>query len=268
MPSPDDARGVWVYAVAQQVPAACLSQLTGVAGEPVRVIDGVGLAAVAGDVRLAEYGEAALRRNLEDLDWLGSTARAHHQVIDTVARQVPIVPMRLATVYRDDANVAAVLAERGRDFRTALERTGRRREWGVKVYAARSSDQEAETDPAPAEGGVAAEGSGAQYLRRKRKQLSARQDARQASLSSADAIHAELCRLSAGARLHPPQAPELTGSTAQMILNGAYLLDAGQGDELASAVRALAGQYPAVQIELTGPWPPYSFTGITTAEQA
>jgi hypothetical protein len=31
-------------------------------------------------------------------------------------------------------------------------------------------------------------------------------------------------------------------------------------------VTALAQQHPAVQIELTGPWPPYSFTGVTQPE--
>jgi len=252
---PDEPRAVWVYAVAEQFPAACLSQVTGVAGEPVRAIAAAGLTAAAGDVQLAEFGEEALRRNLEDLDWLDSTARAHHEVIDTVGRQAPVVPMRLATVYRDDASVAAVLIERGRDFRTALERTGGREEWGVKVYAARSAEQ-------PSEQGPTSAGSGAEYLRRKRQKLSAAQDVRQASAASADAIHAAVCQLSAGARLHPPQSPELAGTGTQMILNGAYLLDAGRDDELTAAVTALAGQHPAVQVELTGPWPPYSFTGL------
>jgi Gas vesicle synthesis protein GvpL/GvpF len=166
--------------------------------------------------------------------------------------------MRLATVYRDDDNVAAMLVERDRDFRAALERTGGRREWGVKVYAAPPAGQTASSG----ERGRTSAGSGAEYLRRKRQKLSAAQDARRAGVASADAIHAALCQLSAGARLHPPQSSELTGSSTQMILNGAYLLDAGRDDELTAAVTALARQHPAVQVELTGPWPPYSFTGL------
>jgi hypothetical protein len=63
----------------------------------------------------------------------------------------------------------------------------------------------------------------------KRQKLSAAQDTRRAGAASADAIHAALCQLSAGARLHPPQSPELTGSSTQMILNGAYLLGRGPG---------------------------------------
>jgi hypothetical protein len=46
-----------------------------------------------------------------------------------------------------------------------------------------------------------------------------------------------------------------------MILNAAYLLDSAHGEDFAAAVAALAGQHPGLRIELTGPWPPYSFAG-------
>jgi hypothetical protein len=48
-----------------------------------------------------------------------------------------------------------------------------------------------------------------------------------------------------------------------MVLNAAYLLDAGGeiGDRFAATVAELASAHPELRIELTGPWPPYSFTG-------
>ena len=55
-----------------------------------------GLTAIVGDVGDRDYGEAALRRHLEDLDWLARTARAHHAVLAAVAERGPVVPMRLA----------------------------------------------------------------------------------------------------------------------------------------------------------------------------
>jgi Gas vesicle synthesis protein GvpL/GvpF len=247
-----EPRGVWVYAVTSHKPAVGLDELTGVAGELPRAITAAGLTAVAGDVGLAEFGEGALRRNLEDLDWLAATARAHHRVINAVARQGPAVPMRLATVYRDDGKVGAVLAERGADFRAALERTAEREEWGVKAYAARPA--------APAAAGPAS--SGAAYLQRRRQELSERQDSRRAATASAEQIHAALSALAAGTRLHPPQSPQLTGNSAPMILNAAYLLDSGQGQQFVEGVSDLAERHPAVRLEVTGPWPPYSFAAL------
>jgi hypothetical protein len=43
-----------------------------------------------------------------------------------------------------------------------------------------------------------------------------------------------------------------------MVLNGAYLVDEDRGEEFAAAVAAL--RVPEVDVELTGPWAPYSFT--------
>lgn len=254
-----EPRGVWIYAIAERVAATSLGQLTGVGEGPIRTVAAAGLTAVAEDVELAEFGEEALRDNLEDLEWLEAAARAHHRVIDAVAQQGPLVPMRIATVYGSDASVAAMLADREADFRRALRRISGRQEWGVKAYAARpvAAGDPAAT-PGPASPGT---GSGAAYLRRRRDQLATQKNARRETLANAEIIHAELSRYAAETRLHPPQAPQLTGSKELMILNAAYLLDDGRADDFAALVAALAEQYPSVRLELTGPWPPYSFAG-------
>jgi hypothetical protein len=268
-----ETTGVWVYAIAETVGPGGLAKLSGVGGGPVRPVEAAGLTAIVEDVGLDQYGESALRRNLEDLDWLGAAARAHHRVIDAAGQLGPVVPMRLATVYSDDAGVSTVLAERGADFRQALRRIGTRREWGVKAYEVPPSETGrapggAAAGPAAAGAGPAAAGpaaggagTGAAYLQRRRSELSAHQDARRAALQSAQQVHCELSRLAAENRMHAPQAPQLTGTREPMILNAAYLLDDGRGDDFAAAVSALAEQYPGVRLELTGPWPPYSFAG-------
>lgn len=248
--------GVWVYAVTERAGPALPGQLTGVGGGPVRAVAAGMLAAIASDVPLAEFGESALRGNLENMAWLEATAREHHQVIDAVAQQGPVVPTRLATVYRDDAGVAAMLAGRDADVRAALRRTRARKEWGVKAYAAPPAAPGAAPAPAAAE---AAAGSGAAYLRRRREQLSAQENARSETMASVQTVHNTLSRLAAETRLHPPQAPQLTGSKAPMILNAAYLVDDKRADDFAAAVATLARQRPGVRLELTGPWPPYSF---------
>jgi len=251
-----EPQAVWLYAVAAGTPGAGLDGLRGVAGGPVRAVEADGLTAVAGDVPLAEFGEAPLRRHLEDLAWLEDVARAHHAVIETVGRESPVVPMRLATVYRDDAGVTAALVERGNDFHAALGRIAARTEWGVKAYASRPAG-----DGGPASAQAAPE-SGTAYLRRRRQELSAQADSRHEASASADAIHGRLCGLAVAARLHPPQAPQLSGRDEQMLLNAAYLLDESRGEEFAAAVSALARQHPAVRAEVTGPWPPYSFASL------
>jgi Gas vesicle synthesis protein GvpL/GvpF len=252
---------VWLYAVAADpVEPAELSGILGVSGAPVRTISASDLAAVISDVPIAEFSESALRANLEDLGWLEATATAHHRVIDRLAQDQPLVPMRLATIYSADGSVRAMLDERARDIRTVLERTAACQEWGVKVYAA---GPPAAASPAGSRSSAsAAPVSGADYLRRRKDELAARADSQRDAHVSAEQIYTVLAHHAVASRLHPPQSPKLSGATAAMLLNAAYLVRHASNDEFATAVQQTAAQYPGMQLQLTGPWPPYSFATL------
>jgi Gas vesicle synthesis protein GvpL/GvpF len=257
--------GVWVYAVAESAAADRVRGIRGVAGGPVRRVTVTGLTALVEDVPLDGFGESALRRNLEDLTWLEATARAHHRVIDAAAGGGPVVPMRLATVYSGEEGVRAALADRAADFRGALSRIGTRQEWGIKAYAVpprAAAPAPGSTPSGPPAAGTAAAGAGAAYLRRRREQISGQERARRSALAAARSVHAAVSQIAAATRLHPPQAPQLSGNSDQMILNASCLLDGGQGEELSVLVSALAERHPSLRLELTGPWPPYSFAGL------
>ncbi|MCZ9345759.1 GvpL/GvpF family gas vesicle protein, partial [Streptomyces sp. TRM76130] len=114
--------------------AALQSQLTGVAGDPPRTLRHHGLVAVVSHVPEADFTEESLKAHLEDLDWLTATARAHHQVIDALTVVTTPLPLRLATVFRDDSGVRVMMEEREQTFLRTLERLDGRVEWGVKVY--------------------------------------------------------------------------------------------------------------------------------------
>ena len=231
--------------------------LASVAGQPVHAVPAGGLSAAVSTVSLAEFGQEPLRRHLEDLTWLEQTARAHHHVVEAVADGRPVIPMRLATLYHDDGKVAAMLAERHDDFAAALDQVTGQTEWGVKLYAA--PPPAAGTDPVPAEPGT---GPGASYLSRRRAELTARVDARRADAAAADAVHAALMALASAAQLRPAQATELSDVPRAMILNGTYLVADAESGAFAAAARELADRFPGLGVELTGPWPPYSFAAV------
>ncbi|HEX7744841.1 MAG TPA: GvpL/GvpF family gas vesicle protein [Micromonosporaceae bacterium] len=241
--------GAWLHGVIGERDR--LPEITGIEGQPVREIRAGGLTAVVSPVSLTQYGEDALRRNLEDLGWLERTARAHHLVVDALSRTGPVVPARLATVYSDEGRVAAVLAERSMELRAALDRVTDRAEWGVKGYLVPAGAPQAE----PAGPG----GAGTAYLRKRRAQLMARDEGQQAAARDAAVVHAALSERAVASRRHAPQDRRLSGADTAMVLNGAYLVDSARADEFADLVEVLAGRYPAVRLQITGPWPPYSF---------
>ncbi|WP_072749794.1 GvpL/GvpF family gas vesicle protein [Rhodococcus maanshanensis] len=228
---------------------------TGVAGERARTVEAAGLTAVVGTVGLDLFGDAALRHNLEDLDWLEEVARAHDAVVGAVADTADTVPIRLATVCPDDDRVRSLLIERRSDFEAALRQIAGRAEWGVRAVA----DTTAPPEDAPDAGGP---GAGARYLARRRAALSSRESIERAVEAEADDVHSALLQIAAGGRRQRPTAPVLAGTRAWMPLNGTYLVDRARADEFAAAVAALQDTHQRLRLDLTGPWPPYSFTGI------
>lgn len=267
--------GVWTYAITEQRhlsrPKAevDLSWVTGVGEAKVRAATCSGLAVLVSDVSLAEFGETALRRNLENLDWLDEVARVHHYVIDAAARMFPLLPTRLATVYSGDDALCAALAARRDRLLDALRRVGGRVEWGVKAYAATEPGTRADPERAASQGnradtgGNAGPGSGAglAYLKRRRAQLTADRESKADAVHAAEAIHAGLTAKAAATRLHEPQSAQLSGVRQPMLLNAAYLLEAADGVSFTAAVAGQASAHPELRVELTGPWPPYSFVG-------
>jgi Gas vesicle synthesis protein GvpL/GvpF len=260
-----DSSCVWLYAVAANDAGAGARAMTGVGGEPVRAVRTAGLTAFVGDVDQRDFGAVALRRNLEDLDWLDRTARAHHAVIEAIAERCPVVPMQLAAVYASDHSVAETLRERATDLRRLLSRIRARSEWGVKAFAAGPTGLNTATGGPSGEQTLATSGPGPTYPQRRRAQPMA-QERGQGVMSDALAVHAALSRLCVSVRLYPPQSPDVAGSRARMVLNAAYLIADERAIDFAATIAALTARHRSVRLVVTGPWPAYSFVGADHAE--
>jgi hypothetical protein len=247
----------YLYAVAAGPRSeAAEKDLTGIAGASVRVLTRGDLRAYVSTVPLSQFSEEALRRNLEDLGWLETTARAHHAVVDAVARAGPTGPVRLVTVYSGDQQVYDLLAERAAEFSDVLAEIAGRSEWGVKAYASPEVVPE-ETTVAV---GPGRKSPGTAYLKRRQHSMRVRDEARRRALSLAERLHADLAALAVAGRQHPPQDPQLSGRTDWMILNAAFLVDDDRAAEFRSAVARSTS--PDLDVQLTGPWAPYSFATL------
>lgn len=245
--------GVWVYGITHDTLAdSTLAGLRGVGDEPLHIVRAVGLAAVVAAVPLEQFGEEPMRSNLEDLDWLAATARAHDAVVTAMQRAGPTIPLRLATLYHDDDRVAALLAERHDEFTAVLGKLTNRTEWGVKAYGDRAV-LAAPASPAPDDH------SGTAYLLRRRAELAARDAVEHRAAQCAAQIHERLVHVAADGRAQRLTDPVITGRKAWMIHNGTYLVDADRTAEFAALVHELDAETAGVTVELTGPWPPYSF---------
>jgi hypothetical protein len=258
-----DELGYYVYGVAWADEADLPGDLEGVdpANRPTLIEHG-SLVAIASRVSLSEFGEEPLHENLNDVEWLEEKARAHERVLDSVLSRMPVVPMRLCTIYRGEAQVREVLEREHEVFADALRRLEGKTEWGVKVIA----EPGALTKAADAASGAAGQSdaelsAGAAYMREKGRASRRRDAADRVAEAWAQEVHDRVSAHAVEALLNPLQNPEVSGHTGEMLLNGVYLVDDRKAGDFHSAIDELAGEYEprGVRVELTGPWPPYNF---------
>jgi hypothetical protein len=258
-PEPARARAstdsvLWVYGVvggSSWEPAAT----GGVDGHPVVLHRHAGVGALVSRVPRDQFGEEALKARLEDLDGLEALARAHEAVLEAAMGSGAVVPFRLCTVYSSPERLAAMLEREGPVLTSALRRLERTEEWGVKAFLRAPAHAAAAEDP------TAAAASGTDYLSRKREQRDAVDAGREASDAVVMGIHARLAERAAAAVLSRPQDRRLSGRDAEMVLNAAYLVPCEGVDAFRSVVEQLARPHEpeGLELELTGPWPPYHF---------
>lgn len=222
-------------------------------GRPLQPVTDEELTAIVAQVPLSEFGEEQLRANLEDLAWLERVARAHETVLEYLCDAQAVVPARLCTIYRSEDRVRQML----RQERPALTNTLRRlqgcREWGVKVFRTGESAPEDPAAEQPA--------SGTDYLRGRQREQDVRRHQREQLSVAVEAIHSELCEVAVDGVVNPPQRRELSGHEAEMVLNGAYLVERSREADFEALVNELSQHQIAAGLELqrTGPWPPYNF---------
>ncbi|MGN6662959.1 MAG: GvpL/GvpF family gas vesicle protein [Solirubrobacterales bacterium] len=262
-PAPGDPSelGYYVYGIVEGE-AVLPEDLVGVDGRhvPIPIREG-DLTALASRVDLAEFGEEGLRENLEDVAWLEEKARAHEGVLDGVLARNTVVPMRLCTIYRGEDQVREMLRRERRGLAESLRHLHGRAEWGAKAIARPGALVRAAMERIGDGGEADGASSGVQYLERKRSQGRAREEAAAVAEELARAIHEPLAELAVEALLNPLQRPEVSGREGDMILNGVYLLDETDVERFRALAEELAERYreEGVEVELSGPWPPYNF---------
>jgi hypothetical protein len=252
-------RGFYVYGiVGTERPE--LTGVTGVDGRSaVFMHDEDGLGAIVSEVPLTEFGEDALRRNLEELSWVAEKVRAHEEVLERAAREAPVLPLRFGTIYRSLDGLRELLTQERGQLATTLEELRGKREWGVTSVIDRERLSQAvhATDPRATQLAEAAEGkpTGTAYLGRKR--LERHVGARADELAT---------RLSATAHERLAAVADRAVREGSMQLKGAYLVEEARHTEFRRVLEELGREYEpfGIRLELTGPWPPYSFVGDRT----
>ena len=248
---------VYVYCIAESAAAPALGRARGLpdAGRPRAVSLGGSRWLVLADVPSGRFGETALEEGLRDLDWVGACAMAHDALIMNVMKSGPVVPMRLFTIFEDEARARAQANAAARKVARTLRRVAGHAEYGVRIGAtARAARKPPRARPAV---------GGRSYLEQKRDQLAARRAPTVVPEEDRQRVFDRLAAVADEARERPIPA---IGSA--VWLDGAFLVPLRKAPAFRREVRRLAGELKGDghEVVLTGPWPPYSFLDEYAAE--
>lgn len=208
----------------------------------------------------SSLGEEVWRERGEDPEWVTPIARAHHEVLRQVVLHTDVLPLRLPGVYDDYESVRTAIASSLEMLEASFDVIRGHVEWGVKLFAA----QEPATPPAQAR-----PTSGHDFFRQRAEQRAQKEQASASRHAMILDIHTALADAATHAAISPTHDRALSGhADSVMVLNAAYLVARGLREQFFGLVDVLAEQCAAdgYTFELTGPWPPYSFTHVVPRE--
>jgi hypothetical protein len=239
--------------------------MTGIDGHsPLNRIDEQGIVALASHVPLAEFGEEALRRNVEDLGWLEEKVRLHEAIVEAALAKGQLLPMKFGTIFLDPERIREVIRKNALVLRAALEELGDKEEWGVKGFVDGTGLRTAVLQNDPVLVALSGEASpkppGHAFFHRRKieEAASAKSQEREASLVR-EAVEA-IRKTVVGVAECPPLPPAATREK-KIVLNLACLVRKNGVADFLARVEQWSRDHAEEGMSLvaSGPWPPYHF---------
>ena len=256
--------GIYLFCLIPALPLRSIAG-TGIDGEHLLFVKDVGdVAAVLSEVDLDDFSGPVAKERMEDLAWVAPRALRHEEVVMGAMEHGPVLPVRFGTVFSSLTAVAEPLRQRQDVLEKYFQDTAGKQEWSLKVYVnlPRARARMTADRMAAEKEQLAGLSPGKRYFLEQKikgtvdKEVAAwlkemEHDiliiAREASMGFSE------CRL---------QSREVTGREEEMFFHGALLMPERSVAALEGVMDAwnTSHESQGLQIEISGPWPPYHFT--------
>jgi hypothetical protein len=217
--------------------------------------------AVLSQVNREEFCGPTAESNLQNLAWVCPRACWHQVVVEQVVRFGPIWPARFGTLFSSLQSLAGFLQEQREIIGCFLDRVTDQDEWAVKARLDLAHLEEVNDGALTAQVGVTPLSPGLAYLRMQQLKIQAKKELNQRLTEACNSVELELTPLASEVRHLRVLASEAPATDFETIVNWAFLLHKTVVPEFRTRIdRANAKQSSfGLSIELSGPWPPYSF---------
>ena len=219
------------------------------------------LVAVVSTVSVDDFCGPAAEARLKDLAWVGPRACRHEAVVEWAMRSSPIVPARFATLFSSRERLEAWLEGHHAAISGTLDRVAGHEEWAVR---GRLDKQNAEARLLAAalerDRRALSHSPGARYLEEHRIRARVGQELDIWVKEVGERVATELLVHAAEFR-ERTIVPRALLADGIGILNWAFLVARRTVGDFSASVQRINGELGerGVVLEVSGPWPPYSF---------
>ena len=216
----------------------------------------------------SEFSEENFKRNLSDIQWLETNARAHINVITSIMERSTVIPFKFGTIFAAEAGLRKFVSDYSCSLTENFERIRGKEEWAVKIYCNRKmlgdKIDELSEEAASLEEQIMASSPGKAFLLKRKKSEVVENELNRLCQKYGQQYFEAFNNLSDATRLNNLLPKEFTGREDTMILNSTFFVSKNRVAAFKTAVNMLRNEdgNSSFFIETTGPWPPFSFISI------
>lgn len=231
-----------------------------------------GYYAIVKYVSESEFSEENFKNNLSDIQWLETNAFDHIRVINMIMENCTVIPFKFGTLFNKEEGLKKFIADYSDSLTENFGYIEGKEEWSVKIYCDRKvlseKIDELSKEAAALEELIMSSSPGKAFLlKRKKTELIENEIDRLCKMYGQE-YYDQFNNLSESTSINNLLPKEFTGREDTMILNAAFLVNKLKVTDFKDAVDSLRKKddNSSFFIEVTGPWPPFSFISIKEKE--
>jgi hypothetical protein len=255
------AEGIYLFCFAHP---HCLpdSGITGLDGrQPVTQWAFKDIVAVLGMSSIEEFCGPKAENRMKDLAWIGPLACRHEEVVEEIMRRSPVFPARFGTIFSSFDALEKLLDVHYDKISRFLDKAAGKEEWAVKglLNRVRARKSFSTLMLSEEEGRLFSLSPGKRYLSEQRIRSSADKELNSWLQEVIKGIGDDLCRHSS--EFCERKVLSLDNEAMDMVLNWAFWIAREDADDFRARIDRANEQKDrqGLLLQLSGPWPPYSF---------
>ncbi len=234
---------------------------------PVEVICYRDIGAAVSTVWLSEFGEDGLHSNINNnINWVEEKARRHTLILEQISEQYSTAPVKFCTIFNDGKPIMQLLSEKYEELSHVMEAVEGKKEWTVKVFCQKETyyNQVENEKREEMESALQGRSPGAVYLLKKKFNETVKIAFENALSEKINSIYKLLQNYAEDIVPEDCLNCNDNESSRKMVLKCSLLISGENVQGFLMKMNETNERFipDGLFLEITGPWPPFSFTVV------